>query len=159
MTKHSFWDNLVFGSARSRVLDKVDEGLRGIVLSKGMYRIPTASLHYSLLVGSLRASELDDARILFSVPIVMTYSHPVVCGPVLASHPLDLQSFPAGFTSDMAHVGPPAPNMEAKVKGVDEGKVNEGQDPEGEVSEFIRVPLQALIFAQSCLFGGHPSRN
>lgn len=66
------------------------------------------------------------------MPIVSTYSHPLVCGPVLMLHPLDLQSFPHR-KGTVAHIGGPAPNVEVKLGGVDDSSVEQGLDPFGEV--------------------------
>ncbi|TFY60630.1 hypothetical protein EVJ58_g5013, partial [Rhodofomes roseus] len=78
-----------------------------------------------------------------SVPIVNAHVHPLVAGPVFASHPLDLQTFPAqeaetkasaadsfAFTY-LAAVGPPSVNVEVKLLGVDDSAIENGGDPLG----------------------------
>ncbi|KAF8590544.1 acetyl-CoA synthetase-like protein [Ramaria rubella] len=128
VTKVSFWDNLFLKGARTKSLGKLEATLRGIVVSGG--RLETAAM--------------EPARVAFSVPIVSAYSHPLVCGPVMASHPLDLQSFPGDsephFT--VAHVGPPATNVEVKLVGVLDSSVEKGGDPTGDL--LVRGPSVAL---------------
>jgi long-chain acyl-CoA synthetase len=77
----------------------------------------------------LDAAELETARIALYIPIVSAYSHPLVCGPITSSHPLDLQSFPTSAES-VTHVGPPSPNIEAKLVEVD-SSIEQGGDPTG----------------------------
>lgn len=68
------------------------------------------------------------------------HEHPLVAGPVFASHPLDLQSFSDEASKanptflSIAHVGPPATNVEVKLAGVNDDAVESGADPVGEVS-------------------------
>ena len=78
---------------------------------------------------------MEPTRIAFSIPIVYVHSHPLVCGPVMASHPLDLQSFPNDSEPHVTitHVGPPAPNVEVKLAGVLDTSVEKGGDPTGDV--------------------------
>jgi long-chain acyl-CoA synthetase len=77
------------------------------------------------------------ARIALSVPFVNSHIHPLVAGPVLASHPLDLQIFPSPpkNTTDpfayAAHVGPPSVNAEVKLINVQDKSVENGEDPVG----------------------------
>jgi long-chain acyl-CoA synthetase len=96
-----------------------------------------------LVKGSLEVECLDIARIAFSIPIVNTFIHPLVAGPVFASHPLDLQYFPAAALGQdpsrhLAHVGPPSVNVEAKLVGVDDQAVEDGANPVGVLS--VRGP-------------------
>lgn len=53
----------------------------------------------------------------------------------MVSHPLDLQTFPGDVEPrlTLAHVGPPAPNVEVKLVGVLESSVETGGDFVGEV--------------------------
>lgn len=76
---------------------------------------------------------MTPARMALSVPLVNAFTHPLVAGPVLASHPFDLQDFTQeGDTeSKKAHVGPPGVNIEAKLVGVEDDKVESGGDPVG----------------------------
>ncbi|KAI0797832.1 acetyl-CoA synthetase-like protein [Abortiporus biennis] len=127
LTKQSLWDRLVFDNARVKVLGKGAGTVRAVVVSGG----------------ELEAQSLAPTRIALSVPLVNAHIHPAVAGPVLASHPLDLQTFPAvpgssaasaadnyAFTY-LAPVGPPAINVEAKLVGVDDTHVEGGHDPIG----------------------------
>ncbi|KAI0080591.1 acetyl-CoA synthetase-like protein [Panus rudis PR-1116 ss-1] len=129
ITKQSLWDRLVFDDARVKVMGAGAGTIRGVVVSGG----------------PLEAESLMPARIALSVPIVNAYIHPAVSGPVLASHPLDLQSFPPtppvasgkASASDnfafayQAPVGPPTINAEVKLAGVDDDSVEKGEDPVG----------------------------
>ncbi|KAF9002020.1 acetyl-CoA synthetase [Cyathus striatus] len=128
LTKDSLWDRLVFDGARSRVLGDTAASLRAIVLSGGL----------------LEASKLTPSRIATSVPLVNAFTHPLVPGPVLASHPLDLQDFPVTDTdSSIAHVGPPSVNIEAKLISVDDASVENGADPVGDL--LVRGPPVAKL--------------
>lgn len=88
--------------------------------------------------GPLNAAVLTPARIALSIPLVNCYTHPLVPGPVLASHPLDLQDFPGLKDALVAHVGPPSVNIETKLVGLDDEKVENGADPVGNLC--IRGP-------------------
>jgi long-chain acyl-CoA synthetase len=81
-----------------------------------------------------------------SVPLVNCFTHPFVPGPVLASHPLDLQDFSSiGHGAILsAHVGPPSVNTEAKLVGVDDALVENGGDPVGML--LIRGPSVGKMF-------------
>ena len=70
---------------------------------------------------------------MLSVPLVNCFTHPLVPGPVLASHGLDLQDFSTNTdgSTPAAHVGPPSVNTEAKLVGVNDGSVESGEDPVG----------------------------
>lgn len=85
---------------------------------------------------------MTPARIALSVPIVNVVSHPLVSGPLLASHAFDLQDFPPAKTASgallPAHTGPPGVNVEVKLVGVDDEAVENGADPVGVV--FVRGP-------------------
>ena len=76
---------------------------------------------------------MTPARIALSVPLVNTLTHPLVAGPVLASHPFDLQDFTFEGQDESlpAHVGPPSINVEAKLVGVDDDNIENGGDPFG----------------------------
>ena len=58
------------------------------------------------------------------------FTHPLVAGPILSSHSLDLQDFPAQDIAS-AHVGPPTINVEARLLGVSDAAIEKGADPEG----------------------------
>lgn len=83
---------------------------------------------------------MTPARIALSVPLVNTLTHPLVAGPVLASHPFDLQDFTFEGQDESlpAHVGPPSINVEAKLVGVDDDNIENGGDPFGWL--FVRGP-------------------
>jgi long-chain acyl-CoA synthetase len=92
-------------------------------------------------LGSLDAKTLIPARVALSVPLIHTYTHPTVTGPVLATHPLDLQFFPAragDAFADVVPVGPASVNVEVKLLGVDDAVVEGGGDPAGEL--YVRGP-------------------
>ncbi|KAF5387106.1 hypothetical protein D9615_001868 [Tricholomella constricta] len=122
ITKESLWDRLVFDGARAKIIGDGVGSLRGVVVSGG----------------PLNAAIMTPARIALSIPIVNSFTHPLVPGPVLASHPLDLQDFPGLKDSLVAHVGPPSVNIEAKLVGLDDKKVEGGADPVGNL--LIRGP-------------------
>jgi long-chain acyl-CoA synthetase len=101
-------------------------------------------------VGDLENQALTPSRIALSTPLVNAYTHPLVAGPVFASHALDLQTFPAETTSSsssaadtyaftyLAPVGSPAINIEVKLVGVDDNAIEKGADPSG--SLWLRGP-------------------
>ncbi|KAH9946257.1 acetyl-CoA synthetase-like protein [Epithele typhae] len=135
MTKQSLWDRLVFDGARVKVMGKGAGTVRTVVVSGGL----------------LDAQALTPARVALSVPVIYAHVHPLVAGPVLASHALDLQTFPptspaspAGSAADayaftyLAPVGPPSVNVEAKLTGVDDNAVEGGADPVGAL--YVRGP-------------------
>jgi long-chain acyl-CoA synthetase len=68
---------------------------------------------------------------MLSVPLVNCLTHPLIPGPALTSHPLDLQDFSAVDDDSAAHVGPPSVNTEAKLVGIDDESVEKGGDPVG----------------------------
>ncbi|TCD65411.1 hypothetical protein EIP91_002710 [Steccherinum ochraceum] len=134
ITKQSLWDRLVFDSARAAVMGKGAGTVRAVIASGG----------------PLEASAITPARIALSIPVVNSYIHPAVTGPIFASHPLDLQTFPSippvqtasaaenySFTYDGA-VGPPTVNIEAKLLGVNDPAVEGGSDPVGSLQ--VRGP-------------------
>ncbi|XP_006458425.1 hypothetical protein AGABI2DRAFT_183462 [Agaricus bisporus var. bisporus H97] len=124
ITRESLWDRLVFDGARAKVIGDGAATLRGVIVSGR----------------SLPAVLMTPARMALSVPLVNTFTHPLVAGPVLASHPFDLQDFTEeGVSSEKkGHVGPPSVNVEAKLTGVDDEKVENGGDPAGLL--FVRGP-------------------
>jgi long-chain acyl-CoA synthetase len=87
--------------------------------------------------GPIESSYLMPARVVLSVPLVHSHTHPLVAGPLFASYPSDLQTFPAPSenTTDLfahnAHVGPPSTNVEAKLVDVDDESIENGADPVG----------------------------
>ncbi|TFK55202.1 acetyl-CoA synthetase-like protein [Heliocybe sulcata] len=138
LTKDSLWDRIVFEGARQTVVGVGAGTVRGVVVSGG----------------PLEAAALPAARVALSVPIVNAFTNPLVPGPVLASHPLDLQSFPVPgeASSDPFaqhyHCGPPSINVEAKLLGVKDDVVEAGGDPEGAL--FVRGPSvgKELVFGE-----------
>ncbi|KZT74192.1 hypothetical protein DAEQUDRAFT_807867 [Daedalea quercina L-15889] len=130
LTRQSLWDRLVFDAARVKVLGKAAGTIRAAV-SAG---------------GPIESQSLVPMRIALSIPIVNAHTHPLVAGPVFASHPLDLQTFPAQETvkekssslaadifafTYLAAVGPPSVNIEAKLLGVNDAAIEAGGDPVG----------------------------
>ncbi|KAJ2917592.1 hypothetical protein MD484_g2778, partial [Candolleomyces efflorescens] len=126
VTKESLWDRVLFDGARTKILGPTAATLRAVIVSGG----------------SIEASLMTPARIALSVPVINVLSHPLVSGPVLASHAFDLQDFPAektkSHTTLPAHTGPPGINVEVKLVGVDDEAVEKGGDPVGVV--FVRGP-------------------
>ncbi|KAI0086291.1 acetyl-CoA synthetase-like protein [Irpex rosettiformis] len=134
LTKQSLWDRLVFDPARASVLGNGAGTVRAVIIAGG----------------SLESQTVTPSRIALSTPLVNAYIHPQVAGPVLASHPLDLQTFPTEASSAaasaadtyaftyLAPVGSPAINVEAKLTGVDDNTIESGGDPVG--SLWIRGP-------------------
>ncbi|OBZ75164.1 Long-chain-fatty-acid--CoA ligase 5 [Grifola frondosa] len=127
LTKQSLWDRVIFDGARVKVMGKGAGTVRAIIVS----------------AESLEAQALTPSRIALSVPIVNAHIHPLIAGPVFASHPLDLQTFSPNITASsasaadayaftyLAPVGPPSVNIEAKLVGVDDEAVESGADPIG----------------------------
>lgn len=75
------------------------------------------------------------SRIALSVPLINTHIEPISTAPILASHPFDLQHFPPSKPEEeMAHVGPPAANVEVKLMADSDAEVDQNlQDPVGKV--------------------------
>ncbi|EAU88139.1 acetyl-CoA synthetase [Coprinopsis cinerea okayama7 len=131
LTRDSLWDRMLFDSARNRVLGKISATTRAVIVSGG----------------PVDADLMTPARIAFSVPVINTLSHPLVAAPVLASHAFDLQDFSLTGTSSQkplpAHTGPPGVNVEVKLVGVDDEKVESGGDPVGVM--YVRGPPVAKL--------------
>ncbi|KAJ6546491.1 hypothetical protein DFH09DRAFT_1040107 [Mycena vulgaris] len=138
ITKESLWDRLVFDAARSRVAGDRSGALRTVIISEG----------------PLAADSMTPARVALSVPVINCYSHPLVAGPVLASHALDLQdlSTPGSTT---AHTGPPSINVEAKLVGVDDEAVENGADPVGIL--MVRGPTVGKLTSMEASYVSIPS--
>lgn len=96
------------------------------------------------ILGPLEARNLTPSRIALSVPVINVHSHPLVAGPIFASHALDLQTFPSSVSTSpstsagdayaftyLAPVGPPSVNVEVKLTGVDDSAIETGSDPVG----------------------------
>lgn len=118
IAKESLWDRVVFDGARTKILGEGAATLRGAIVSGGL----------------IEAKIMTPARVALSIPLVNSLTHPLVSGPVLASHAFDLQDFPApsnGPLSPVAHTGPPSVNIEAKLVGVDDDQVENGANPVG----------------------------
>lgn len=155
-TKQSLWDRLVFDGARMQVMGKGAGTVRGVIVGGGTVSCTTGSSPQSyIILGPIENQALTPARVALSVPLVFAHSHPQVSGPVLATHPLDVQSFPAEAGSSgssaadnyafsyLASVGAPSINVEAKLKGVDDDSVEDGGDPVG--SLFLRGPSVGVL--------------
>ncbi|KAJ7905305.1 hypothetical protein B0H14DRAFT_3102791 [Mycena olivaceomarginata] len=138
VSKESLWDRLVFDAARSKVSADGAATLRAIIVSEGPFAADTVTR----------------ARVAFSVPIINCYSHPLVAGPVLASHPLDLQDLSTeGVT--VAHTGPPSINVEAKLVGVEDELVENGADPVGIL--LVRGPSAGKLASMETSYVSVPS--
>ncbi|KAF7322810.1 Acetyl-CoA synthetase [Mycena chlorophos] len=111
LSKESLWDRLVFDAARAHVAGDGSGALRAVIVSEG----------------PLPGDALTPARGSLSIPVINCFSHPLVSGPVLASHALDLQD----LGTKVAHSGPPSINVEAKLVGVDDEVIEGGGDPSG----------------------------
>jgi long-chain acyl-CoA synthetase len=135
ITKESLWDRLVFDFARASVVGEGAGSIRGVIVGGG--KIPCFNSRSAIkwkVEGSLEAKIVEPARIAFSVPVVNAHVHPLVAGPVLATHPLDLQTFPISTADPFglsAPVGPPSMNIEAKLVEVDDDGIENGADPVG----------------------------
>ncbi|KIK08144.1 hypothetical protein K443DRAFT_672626 [Laccaria amethystina LaAM-08-1] len=130
VTKESLWDRVVFDGARTKILGEGAATLRGVIVSGGL----------------IEAKTMTPARVALSIPLVNSLSHPLVSGPVLASHAFDLQDFPApsnGPLTPVAHTGPPSVNIEAKLVGVEDDQVENGANPVGIL--FVRGPSIAKM--------------
>jgi len=93
-----------------------------------------AGLRAVIVTGPVDNASLADTRLALSTPVVTSFTHPLVCGAVFASHPLDLQTFADTSTGpNLAHVGPPAVNIEAKLISVNEVAMERGDNPTGEL--------------------------
>ncbi|KAI0781105.1 acetyl-CoA synthetase-like protein [Trametes elegans] len=127
ITKQSLWDRLVFDGARIKVMGTGAGTVRAVIVG-----------------GGLETQALTPARIALSVPVINAHAHPLVAGPVFASHALDLQTFATDASAVssssaadayafryLAPVGPPSVNVEAKLAGVDDTAVEAGADPVG----------------------------
>ncbi|KAJ7109187.1 hypothetical protein C8R44DRAFT_986224 [Mycena epipterygia] len=138
LTKESLWDRLVFDAARSRVAGDQSGTLRAVIVSGG----------------PLAADTLNPARMALSVPVVNCYSHPLVAGPVLASHALDLQNLNTNALT-AAHTGPPSINIEAKLVGVEDEAVENGADPVGVL--MVRGPSVGKLTSMEASYVSIPS--
>lgn len=145
LTRQSLWDRLVFDAARGKVLGKAAGTVRAAISAGGAYTTSSGERTADMTAGSIELPSLVPMRIALSVPVVNAQIHPAVAGPVFASHPLDLQTFPVNdseakasgpaasafaFTY-LAAVGPPSVNIEAKLLGVDDVAIEAGGDPVG----------------------------
>lgn len=144
----------MFDAARSAVLGGIGNSVRGVVVSGGefLWYYYTCLNPMSLIIlyaGPLELSYITPARIALSVPLVNSYIHPLVTGPVLASHALDLQIFPSPPQNNTdpftftAHVGSPSINVEAKLINVQDQSVENGEDPIGVL--LVRGPSVAKV--------------
>lgn len=79
--------------------------------------------------GPISNETLTLARVALSVPMINSYTHPCVSGPVFATNALDVQVLPS--EDGQAHVGGPSVNVEAKLKGVDDASLEANGDPIG----------------------------
>jgi len=138
VTKESLWDRLVFDAARSRVAGDGSSTLRAVIVSEG----------------PLAADTVTPARAVLSIPIINCFSHPLVAGPVLASHALDLQDL-SSEGMKVAHTGPPSVNVEAKLVGVEDELVENGADPVGIL--MVRGPSVGKLTSMEASYISIPS--
>jgi long-chain acyl-CoA synthetase len=133
ISKDSLWDRLVLDAARADVMGAGAGTVRGVIVASGT------------MTGAIVVDTLVPAQVALSVPLVRVHAHPAVVGPATASHALDVQMFPpqGGKFANVAHGGPPAINVEAKLIGVDDEAVEKGGDPEGEL--WLRGPSVAKV--------------
>ncbi|KAG6337214.1 hypothetical protein ID866_1886 [Astraeus odoratus] len=128
VTRDSLWDRMVFDSARQHVLGDMASTLKAIIVSGG----PVSS------------KLLTPARIAMSIPMVNAHAHPCTSGPVFATHAFDVQVLPSEH--EPAHVGGLSVNVEAKLKGVNDARLEENGDPVGEI--LVRgPPVGAILVA------------
>lgn len=110
-----------------------------------------AFISYDRHLGYTPAETLTPARIAFSIPYVNAVSSDLVCGPLFASYPHDLQIHPVPEAGDefenIAHVGAPTVSMEVKLVGVDDTAIEKGKDPVGEV--YIRGPPAGTLLGEN----------
>lgn len=139
ITKESLWDRLVFDAARVKVLGEGAGTLRALIATGGY----------------TPADALTPTRIAFSIPFVNAVSSDLVCGPLFASYPHDLQIHPssgsAGEFKNTAHVGAPTVSLEVKLVGVDDAVIEGGEDPVGEVC--VRGPPAGTLLGDANVSG------
>lgn len=89
----------------------------------------------SRLIGPSAEKSFPTARVALSVPLINAHIEPISTAPLFASHPFDLQHFPASRPEEeVAHVGPPAANIEVKLKGEKDTEIDgASKDPFGKV--------------------------
>ncbi|KAJ7632430.1 acetyl-CoA synthetase [Roridomyces roridus] len=140
VTKESLWDRLVFDTARSRVAGDGSAALRAVVVSQG----------------PLSSEILTPARVALSVPLINCFSHPLVAGPILASHALDLQDL-GSEGPGLAHSGPPSINCEVKLVGVEDEAIEKGGNPSGVL--MVRGPAVAKLTSMEGSYVNIPSSD
>ena len=109
-----------------------------------------AFIFYDRSSGYTPAEILTPTRIAFSIPYVNAVGSDLVCGPLFASYPHDLQIHPppttGGEFESIAHVGAPTVSMEVKLIGVDDAAIERGEDPVGEV--YVRGPPVGTLLGE-----------
>ena len=152
ITKESLWDRLVFDAARVKVLGEGAGTLRALIATGGKFPCYKSRCGVHILrstLGYTPAETLTPTRIAFSIPYINAVSSDLVCGPLFASYPHDLQIHPVpedGKFENIAHAGAPTVSMEVKLIGVDDGAVEEGKDPVGEV--YVRGPPAGTLVGE-----------
>ena len=100
--------------------------------------------------GYTPAETLTPTRIAFSIPYVNAVGSNLICGPLFASYPHDLQIHPPpeadGEFENIAHVGAPTVSLEVKLVGVNDAAIEEGKDPIGEV--YVRGPPVGTLLGE-----------
>jgi long-chain acyl-CoA synthetase len=106
---------------------------------------------YNLSLGYTPSETLTPTRVAFSIPYVNAIGSDLVCGPLFASYPHDLQIHPSteegGEFENIAHVGAPTVSVEAKLVGVDDAAIEEGKDPAGGV--YVRGPPVGTLLGEN----------
>jgi long-chain acyl-CoA synthetase len=93
----------------------------------------------------LKAEDIEVARTVLSVAASRMFASSYSTGPILATHLYDLRPTVLSRTigslpvDSIPHLGPPASNIEVMLKGDEVERVEEGQDPVGEL--FARGPV------------------
>lgn len=107
-------------------------------------------LSHNRSLGYTPAETLTPTRIAFSIPYVNAIGSDLICGPLFASYPHDLQIHPSteedGEFENIAHVGAPTVSIEVKLVGVDDAVIEEGKDPAGGV--YMRGPPVGTLLGE-----------
>ncbi len=139
LVNDSAWDRVVFTPARQRALgERLTKSLDRVVVTGGMERnsIRVIPCQLNRTTGTIKLQDVTDFRIALSIPTVHAHIEFVAAGPILASHPMDLQAFSVVETINLgavAHTGPPVNNIEAKIINAGEYDLEHGRDALGEV--------------------------
>jgi len=122
LSDSTFWDGLGGLTTARRVsfgYGKADPWLKSVVVAGG----PCPERTFPI------------SRVALSVPLINAHIEAISTAPILASHPFDLQHFPPSKPEEeVAHVGPPAANVEVKLTADSDPEVDQTlQDPVGKL--------------------------